>query len=129
MVLDSKGQSPLKDVFSDTPIPALTEGPAREDYRVKTPVFEGPLDLLLHLIRKEQLNIYDIPVAQICKSYFEHLQLMFEPDVNVAGEFFVMASTLLHLKSQILLPVDEQAKDEDDPQASFGRSIARVRTI
>jgi len=113
---DSKRQNPLQDVFADSPVPALTEGSGRKDYQVKTPVFEGPLDLLLHLIRKEQLNIYDIPVAQICKSYFEQLQLMFEPDVNVAGEFFVMASTLLHLKSQILLPVDEQSLDENDPR-------------
>ncbi len=114
---DSKGHNHVDAVFADMPkFSAITDGNSREDYRVKTPVFEGPLDLLLHLIRKEQLNIYDIPVAQICKTYFEHLQLMFEPDVNVAGEFFVMATTLLHLKSQILLPVDEQAVDENDPR-------------
>jgi segregation and condensation protein A len=87
-----------------------------EDYRVRLPVFEGPLDLLLHLIRKEQLNIYDIPVAQICASYLEHLKLMYEPDVNIAGEFFVMAATLLQLKSQVLLPSEEQAKEEEDPR-------------
>lgn len=84
-----------------------------DDYRVQLPSFEGPLDLLLHLIRKEQVNIYDIPVAEICERYLSYLSLMCAPDVNVAGEFFVMAATLVHLKSQILLPKDEVAEDED----------------
>src|SRR4051812_33502058 len=76
--------------------------PVQDDYRVRLPVFEGPLDLLLHLIRKEQLNIYDIPVSTICRSYLAQLELMCIPDVNIAGEFFVMAASLLYLKSQVL---------------------------
>ena len=80
-----------------------------DDYRIQLPVFEGPLDLLLHLIRREQLNIYDIPVASICKNYLEHLELMCAPDCNVAGEFFVMAASLIQLKSQLLLPKEETA--------------------
>jgi segregation and condensation protein A len=87
-----------------------------QDYRIRLPVFEGPLDLLLHLIRRDQINIYDIPVAKICESYLNSLNLMAEPDCNVAGEFFVMAATLLHLKSQVLLPRDEQAADDTDPR-------------
>jgi len=87
----------------------------REDYRIRIPVFEGPLDLLLHLIRKEQIDIYDIPIAQICRSYLQHIELMKEPDVNMAGEFMVMAATLTHLKSIVLLPKEEGAV-EDDPR-------------
>lgn len=86
-----------------------------EDYRVRIPVFEGPLDLLLHLIRKEQINIYDIPVARICQSYLEHLELLREPDVDLAAEFMVMAATLTHLKSLMLLP-NENADDGEDPR-------------
>jgi len=89
---------------------------AQDPYRVRLPVFEGPLDLLLHLIRKEQLNIYDIPIAEICKSYFESLEVMCQPDVNVAGEFFVMAATLLQLKSQMLLPPEGSDQPEEDPR-------------
>lgn len=95
------------------PVPV---GVVQDDYRIRLPVFEGPLDLLLHLIRKEQLNIYDIPVAQICQTYLEHLQLICLPDVNVAGEFFVMAASLLYLKSQVLLPKEEQVEDLEDPR-------------
>jgi segregation and condensation protein A len=87
-----------------------------DDYKVSVPVFEGPLDLLLHLIRKDQLNIYDIPIAHICRRYLEHLEAMTSPDVNVAGEFFVMAATLTYLKSQVLLPVDQQEMTDDDPR-------------
>jgi segregation and condensation protein A len=87
-----------------------------DDYKVTLPVFEGPLDLLLHLIRKDQLNIYDIPIAKICKRYLEHLELMCQPDVNVAGEFFVMAATLTYLKSQVLLPVEQQEMTDEDPR-------------
>jgi segregation and condensation protein A len=87
---------------------------ATDDYRVRLNVFEGPLDLLLHLIRKDQLNIYDIPIAQICRSYLEHLELMLLPDCNVAGEFFVMAASLTYLKSQILLPAEDQAEIAED---------------
>src|SRR5688572_25449176 len=91
-------------------------GERAEDYRVRIPVFEGPLDLLLHLIRKEQLNIYDIPIAHICRSYLEHIELMAQPDVNLAGEFMVMAATLTHLKSLVLLPKEEGAGADDDPR-------------
>lgn len=109
------GESTLNEVFSTF----ATKGEGKErneqDYRVRLPVFEGPLDLLLHLIRRDQINIYDIPVSQICNSYLDYLNLMTAPDVDLAGEFFVMAATLLHLKSQILLPKEELAA-EDDPR-------------
>lgn len=95
---------------------SLSESSLPDTYRVRLPVFDGPLDLLLHLIRRDQINIYDIPIAQICTSYLEHLTLMLEPDVNIAGEFFVMAATLTHLKSALLLPKDELLQDEEDPR-------------
>jgi segregation and condensation protein A len=114
-VTESSTLAPLDDLVKNGPQAGGADG-VRDDYRVVTPVFEGPLDLLLHLIRREQLNIYDIPVAQICQRYLEHLEVMFSPDVNIAGEFFVMAATLLHLKSQVLLPTEERAEDEEDPR-------------
>lgn len=108
-------ETTLNEVFGQAL--AKKGGPDREslDYRVRLPVFEGPLDLLLHLIRRDQINVYDIPVNQICQSYLEYLNLMATPDCDLAGEFFVMASTLLHLKSQILLP-KEETEGEDDPR-------------
>jgi segregation and condensation protein A len=90
--------------------------PRFDDYQITLPCFEGPLDLLLHLIRKEQLNIYDIPVARVCQSYLNHLELMSQMDFSIAGEFMVMASTLIYLKSVVLLPQDEKAAEEDPRQ-------------
>lgn len=106
-------ETTLNDVFGTALARKTDRADRDEDYRVRLPVFEGPLDLLLHLIRRDQINIYDIPVSKICQSYLEYLNVMAHPDVNLAGEFFVMASTLLHLKSQVLLPKDEQAEDDD----------------
>ncbi len=96
--------------------PVVVTDKAGDDYRVNIPTFEGPLDLLLHLIRKEQINIYDIPIAKICQSYLEHIQLMQAPDVNLAGEFMVMAATLTVMKSFILLPREEGDMEADDPR-------------
>lgn len=77
--------------------------------------FDGPLDLLLHLIRVEQINIYDIPIADICARYRDHLDLMKTLDINIAAEFIVMAATLTHIKSIMLLP-KEEIENEDDPR-------------
>jgi segregation and condensation protein A len=92
------------------------------DYRIKLRVFEGPLDLLLFLIRKNELDIYDIPIESVTKQYIEALRTMQELDLDVAGEFFVMAATLMEIKSRMLLPkglhaVDPNADDEEiDPR-------------
>ena len=75
-------------------------------YKVKLEVFEGPLDLLLYLIKKEEVDIYDIPISRITKEYLEYLELMQLLDLNIAGEFIVMAATLMHIKSKMLLPKD-----------------------
>lgn len=110
------GQLALDKAMNDSSVLPKKDGEIKEDYRVFLPNFEGPLDLLLHLIRKDQLNIYDIPIAHICKSYLDHLDLMKSIDVNIAGEFMVMAATLTLLKSLVLLPKEEGAGEEDDPR-------------
>ncbi len=106
----------LKKVFFDSALNQNGYDSGYDGYTVRLPNFEGPLDLLLHLIRRDQLNLYDIPIAQICESYLEHLELIRQLDVNIAGEFMVMASTLLHLKSQMLLPKDSVEENEPDPR-------------
>ncbi len=111
-------QAALNDAFSD--MRAHGEGAAEArafdgGYRINIPTFEGPLDLLLHLIRRDQMNIYDIPIADICSKYLEYLEILHQPDVNVAGEFMVMAATLMYLKSVMLLP-QEKSDDTEDPR-------------
>ncbi len=88
------------------------------DLRIKLPVFEGPLDLLLFLIRKNELDIYDIPIASVTRQYIEVLRSMRELDLDIAGEFFVMAASLMEIKSRMLLPRGQAATGEtsdDDP--------------
>jgi len=86
-----------------------------DDYKVSLEVFEGPLDLLLHLIRKDEVDIYDIPIARIADEYAEYLRLMKMLDLNLAGEFLVMAATLSYIKSRMLLPAE--ARPDEDPAA------------
>ncbi len=89
------------------------------DHRIKLPIFEGPLDLLLFLIRKNELDIYDIPIEQVTRQYLDALFAMQQLDLELAGDFFVMAATLMEIKSRMLLPKDLQAVDpnaaEDEP--------------
>jgi segregation and condensation protein A len=77
-------------------------------FKIKLDIFEGPLDLLLYLVKKEHINIYDIPIARITDEYMRYLELMRLLDLRIAGEFLVMASTLMQMKSRMLLPVSEQ---------------------
>ncbi|MEO6244694.1 MAG: segregation/condensation protein A [Opitutaceae bacterium] len=92
------------------------------DYRIKLQIFEGPLDLLLFLIRKNELDIYDIPIESVTRQYIDALHAMQQLDLEVAGEFFVMAASLMEIKSRMLLPkglhaVDPNADDEEvDPR-------------
>lgn len=92
-----------------------------DQYKVKLAMFEGPLDLLLYLIRKEEVSIYDIPIARITEQYLEYLRAMQELDIGVAGEFLVMAATLIHIKTQMLLPRDPGASEQEieDPRAEL----------
>jgi len=88
-------------------------------YKIKLDIFEGPLDLLLYLVRKEHLNIYDIPIARITEQYLAYIELMRMLDLNIAGEFLVMAATLMQIKSRMLLPKDETVQEEsleEDPR-------------
>ncbi len=99
---------------------ALAEAPERDDearrdsYRVKLEIFEGPLDLLLYLIKKDEIDIYDIPIARITEQYLAYLDLMQELDIAVAGDFLVMASTLIYIKSKMLLPPEPKGEGEED---------------
>ena len=85
------------------------------DLRIKLPVFEGPLDLLLFLIRKNELDIYDIPIASVTKQYVAVIRAMRELDLEVAGEFFVMAASLMEIKSRMLLPRAHASTEDEDP--------------
>lgn len=83
-------------------------------YQVKLDAFEGPLDLLLHLIKQYEIDIYDIPVAEITKQYNEYIQKMHQLELNIASEYLVMSATLLAIKSQMLLPTEELDELEDE---------------
>jgi segregation and condensation protein A len=89
-----------------------------EIYNIKLPVFEGPLDLLLHLIRDNKVDIYDIPISFITSRYLEYIEMMKELNLEIAGEFLVMAATLIQIKSRMLLPPDENVEPEqmEDPR-------------
>ncbi|MGE5307858.1 MAG: segregation and condensation protein A [Deltaproteobacteria bacterium] len=83
-------------------------------YRIKIELFEGPLDLLLYLVKRDHLNIYDIPISTITGQYMAYLELMKILDLNIAGEFLVMAATLMQIKSKMLLPPDESVQPEEE---------------
>jgi segregation and condensation protein A len=85
-------------------------------YRVKLDIFEGPLDLLLYLIRKNEVDIYDIPIAEITRQYLDMLNLMRTLNLDIAGEFLVMAATLTHIKSRMLLPTPSSGDDEEEEE-------------
>jgi segregation and condensation protein A len=95
-------------------------------YPIRLQNFEGPLDLLLHLIRQHEVNVYDIPIATITQQYLEYLEVMQELNLDIAGDFLVMAATLIHIKSRLLLPrpAPEQAtEDEEDPRDALVRRL------
>ncbi len=99
-------------------------------YRVRLDEFEGPLDLLLHLIKKNEINIYDIPIAAITKQYLDYIGLMKYLNLDVAGEFLVMAATLIHIKSRMLLPVEtegEEDEDGEDPRTELVRRLLEYK--
>ena len=104
--------------------------PTQEEYKVKLEVFEGPLDLLLYLIKKDEVDIYNIPIEKITTQYMEYLNLMRMLDLNIAGEFIVMAATLMMIKSRMLLPVDERPEleeEEDDPRWDLVRQLVEYK--
>jgi len=99
--------------------------PVGTGYRVRLPAFEGPLDLLLHLIRVNQIDLFDIPIMEITRQYNETLDLMRELNLEVAGEYLVMAASLLHIKSRMLLPPDPAvlATAAEDPRSELVRQL------
>jgi len=103
----------------------------KEDYNVKLEVFEGPLDLLLYLIKKDEVDIYDIPIGRITTQYMEYLELMKILSLEIAGDFIVMAATLMVIKSRMLLPVEERGEleedDEDDPRWDLVRQLVEYK--
>src|SRR5712691_7915094 len=96
-------------------------------FAVRLEQFEGPLDLLLHLIKKNELNIHDIPIALITQQYLDAIGLMQELNLDIAGEYLVMAATLIHIKSKMLLPRPETAAgvegEEEDPRDALVRRL------
>jgi segregation and condensation protein A len=104
-----------------------------DDYKVDLEVFEGPLDLLLYLIRREEVDIYDIPIERITSQYMAYLEVMRMLDLNIAGEFLVMAATLMMIKSRMLLPVESRAAEEEsdedwvDPRLDLVRQLVEYK--
>jgi segregation and condensation protein A len=101
------------------------------DYKVKLEVFEGPLDLLLYLIKRDEIDIYDISLERITRQYLEYLQAFKELKIDIAGEFVVMAANLIYLKSRSLLPLDQQPPEEDaeedDPRWDLIRQLIEYK--
>ncbi|MBA3963375.1 MAG: segregation/condensation protein A [Chthoniobacterales bacterium] len=101
------------------------------EYKVRLEIFEGPLDLLLYLIKRDEIDIYDISLERITKQYLEYLQAFKELNIDVAGEFIVMAANLIYLKSRSLLPIDQQPPEEDvdetDPRWDLIRQLIEYK--
>lgn len=101
----------------------------RDGFAIRSPAFDGPFALLLHLIRKEQLDIFDIPISRLTTSYLRALEQMRELAIEPASEFLVMAATLLYIKSRMLVPRRDDDADEDDPDADVDPREALVRRL
>src|SRR5689334_20554337 len=102
------------------------------EYKVKFEVFEGPLDLLLHLIKKEEVDIYEVNLTKLATQFIEYIEVMRMLDLEIAGEFLVMASTLMYIKSRELLPVDQQVTPEgedegEDPRWELIRQLVEYK--
>ncbi|MEI6789979.1 MAG: segregation/condensation protein A [Myxococcaceae bacterium] len=116
--IEARGQ------FTDQDTKDYSPNPESEQLHIEVPTYEGPLDLLLHLIKKHSLDIFDIPIAIITEKYLEEIQSL---ELDLAGEFLLMAATLTHIKSKMLLPQDEQLVEEEesgvDPRAELMRRL------
>jgi segregation and condensation protein A len=132
MAVGDEAKEPSKDEPASPATEAAPAKPERLDDlestlpedvpRIKLPEFEGPLDLLLFLIKREKIDIHDIPIAPITRQYMEYLGLMKELDLDVAGEFMVMAATLIHIKSKMLVPLaptEAGSEEEEDPRKAL----------
>lgn len=100
----------------------------RPTYQITIPSFDGPMDLLLHLIREHELDIYDIPISKITKEYLAYLEIMQSLNLEIAGDFLVMAATLMQIKSRMLLPVDPTPdQPEEDPRLELMRRLVEYK--
>lgn len=121
LMTEAKTKKKAAAMLEDTP--EQNEDDRRDSYRVRLEVFEGPMDLLLYLIRKDEIDIKDIPIAHITEQYLEYLTLMRELDISIAGDFLVTAATLIYIKSKMLLPpvpkVEGEEDLEEDPRAEL----------
>ncbi|HUJ78758.1 MAG TPA: segregation/condensation protein A [Nitrospiria bacterium] len=124
---------PAGDLTAASPVnlPSPDANSAADVCHIVLENFQGPMDLLLHLIKEQQLNIYDIPIALITRQYLGYLEVMTALNVNVAGEFLVMAATLIHIKSRMLLPVPEDGEpveeDGEDPREELVRRLVEYQ--
>src|SRR2546427_12358899 len=101
-------------------------------YKINIPMYEGPLDLLLDLIKQQKMNIHDIQISKITAQYLEYLHKLEELDVDVSSEFIYMAATLIYIKSKMLLPPDPLGETEDaegDPRGELGQRLVEQRTV
>lgn len=106
----------------------VNEEDQRPTYRITLPLFDGPMDLLLHLIREHELDIYDIPISRITKEYLVYLDLMRSLNLEIAGDFLVMAATLMQIKSRMLLPVDPTPDEpQEDPRLELMRRLIEYK--
>lgn len=122
------------DAHVESPAARQREGDAlvrspRASVNIKLERFEGPLDLLLHLIKRDEIDIHDIPIAHITQQYLEYIELMRQLDLDVAGEFIVMAATLMRIKAKMLLPVPkmDEEEDESDPRDELVQRLIEYR--
>jgi len=98
-----------------------------ENYSVDLEIFHGPLDLLLYLIRKDEIDIYDIPIARVTQQYMQYLELMQTLNLELAGEYILMASTLIRIKARLLLPRDEEDGEEPDPREELVAALLEYK--
>jgi len=126
--------APVEDVQVESPAARDREGgpivrPRSPGVTFKLPRFEGPLDLLLHLIKRDEIDIHDIPIAHITRQYLDTLELMRMLDLEVAGEFLVMAATLMRIKAKMLLPLpsSQEEEDEGDPREELVQRLLEYR--
>lgn len=124
-------QVATQEIRDSLPQEAADNPGYRSIFRCRLPVFEGPLDLLLHLIRENKIDIYDIPIVEITRQYLLYIELMKELNLDIAGDFLVMAATLIHIKSRMLLPADEEAPEEsaEDPRDELVKRLLEYQAF
>jgi segregation and condensation protein A len=105
----------------------MIEHKPKENYSVNLGIFQGPLDLLLYLIRKDEIDIYDIPIAHITEQYMQYIEVMQSLNLELAGEYILMAATLIHIKARLLLPRDDEEGEESDPREELVTALLEYK--